>query len=80
MTPQELIDVLLASETFIDNATRANHALLADAPSDEARRRVMHLVGRAWSRTLDEAFGEEGGLVLAAVFFDGLMDRWSRSP
>jgi hypothetical protein len=71
---------LIANEAFIDNATRANHQILANAKSDEELRRVVHLLGRAWSRALDEACGEEIGLVLAAVFLDGLMDRWIRSP
>jgi hypothetical protein len=80
MTAQELIAWLIESEAVIDDLTRKHREYLVNAQSDEERRQIVHRIGRAWGRALDETCGEQDGLALAAVLLDGVLERWSGTP
>jgi hypothetical protein len=80
VSPTQLETWLVLAEAFVDGLTRRHPALLDVLESDDQRCLVLHSVGRALGRALAEAYGRDGGLVLASVFFDGLMDRWAAEP
>jgi hypothetical protein len=51
-----------------------------ERPTSEDPYLVLASLGRALGRALEEEYGREQGLLLASVFFDGLMDRWMPEP
>jgi hypothetical protein len=67
-------------DTVIHAAVQVHRALLLAATSDEERRRTVYLVGHAWGRALDEAYGQDAGLAFASILFDGMLDCWAPPP
>jgi hypothetical protein len=67
-------------EAVIHASVKAHCAILLAAASDEARRRTTYLIGHAWGRALDEAYGQDTGLAFASILFDGVLDCWAPPP